>query len=219
MIFDSKGLPQDNGATDKMDSCRLSGLMAVIYHPQAPMMEHYVVKVDGVRMGVRHPDEFFSNNPLNFTRDQLIPLIAGLYAQNGITSVARHLFDAALSRGCRAQNSEYDAPGSTKQFPNGADLLHPGHMLILAKASGYSIWWTKLFGYPMVVIDVLFNAIFTPTREPNQLICALSVLGPKWLKFYKFVTPRWRTAVTDYWSGWRDEEAFGKAVISWLEKI
>lgn len=220
MFFDKKGLPRDNGATDMMDSCRLAAMLAIINHTDAPKMEHYLSRdANNFTVGVRHPDEIPANNYKNFTRDQLIPLVAGLYAQNGISSAARKLYDGCVKRGNRAQNTEYDQPGTAKQFPDGADFLHPGHMLVIAKAGGRDGFFNKVVGYPFVFCDVVFNAIFASTREPNQLICCLYILGPWWIRFYKTITPDWKKAVNNYWSGWRDESVLADKIIAWMDKF
>ena len=218
MIFDAQGLPTESGATSFGDSARLGGLLAVIEHPQTPDMTKYLVRVDGLLMGTRHPTEPTSSNPFNCTRDQLIPICAGLNKQ-GKHDEARELYDATLRRGLRAQNTEYDVPGSTKKFPDGADFMNPFHMLIMAIAAKKHVWLWAAPGYLFAVLDILFNAIFTPVRESNQLICALSVLGPRWLKLYMAVTPRWRQALTDYWDGWRNEPELSKDVIKYMESL
>jgi hypothetical protein len=219
MIFDENNYPRDSGATDMMDSCRLAGLLAIINHKHQIDMAKYTVKVDNQYLGVRHPNEIPSNNPKNFTRDQTIPLFAGIYAQNGISSLAKKLFQGIKERKWRAQNTEADYAGTTKKFPNGPDFFNPAHMLMMSVAAGEATFFRKLIGYPFVVLDILFNAIFTPTRESNQLICGLYLLGPSWLKFYKLVTPKWKIALTQYWGGWRGESQLAEEIIEWLEKI
>lgn len=72
MIFDSRGLPRDNGATDLQDSARLAGIMATFGIGNIPL-EMYVVN----GKYVRHPDEVI----YDFSRDQAICLMAGLAKQ------------------------------------------------------------------------------------------------------------------------------------------
>lgn len=214
MIFDNKSLPKDSGATDFMDSARLAGLLAVFGHEKTPDLSLYVIG----DLAVRHPNEgsnpgeMPSNNPKNFTRDQLMCLAAGLKAQ-GREDICYTLYEAARDRNYRAQNTEADVPGSTKKFPNGADFLSPGHMLVLAKCAGLR---GNMLGYPWLILDIIFNAIFSPERESNQLLCILKVMGPNWVKFYKKVTPKWAKAIQDYWSGWRNEPELAKFL---MEKL
>ncbi len=197
MIFDSLGLPKDTGASDKMDSCRLAGMMALVAHPLAPDMRSYVTGM----LGVRHPQEVPACNPKNFTRDQLMCLVAGLHAQGHIEECNK-LYMAAMGRNWRAQNTDHDYPNTPKKFPDGADWLSFSNRMILAKAAGHK---GNLLGYTWLLIDLVYNAIVTPTRESNQLLAQLSVVSPKWMKLYKLITPKWKKAITDYWCGWRQE--------------
>ena len=211
MIIDSLGLPKDTGASDKMDSARLAGIMALVDHPLAPNLTAYVVG----DMGVRHPQEVPANNPLNFTRDQLMCLVAGL-AKQGHIEACKALYEAAKSRHYFAQNSEADYPGTTKKFPNGRDYLSFSNRMILSICAGNK---GNLIGYSWLLMDIVFNAIFTPTRESNQLIAQLLVAGPKWIKLYKLITPKWRQAITDYWCTWRQEPELAKMLIDKLEGV
>lgn len=215
MIFDKYGLPRDNGASDSMDSCRLAAMMAVIGHPKAPNMLSYVTL--GLWEGVRHPFESPANNPLNFTRDQLIPLVVGLHALRSKGIALDWLYRDAKARGWRAQNVEKDLLGSNKTWPDGADWLSPFNRLVMAKAA--NIPGHEAIGRAWAVMDVLFNAVFTPTRESNQLLCSLHMLGPKWVRFYKRVTPKWKTALREYWGGWRGEAEFGEQIVTFFDQI
>ena len=207
MIIDVEGLPKEIGATDKMDSSRLAGMMALCNHPLTPDLSKYIVLND---QGVRHPTEFPANNPKNFSRDQLLCLLAGLYKQGRI-DICIKLHDAAKARGWWAQNIEDDVPGSTKRF---ADWLAFGNRLVLAKAAGKR---GNILGYPWLVLAILFNAIFTPIKESNQLLGQLFIMGPRWMKFYKLVTPKWQQALRDYWSGWRGEPELAEMLINKLD--
>ena len=77
----------------------------------------------------------------------------------------------------------------------------------------------NLIGYSRLLLDIVFNAIFTPTRESNQLIAQLSVVSPIWTKLYKAITPKWRQAIRDYWSGWRQEPELAERLVAKLEGI
>lgn len=203
MIFDYMGLPKDTGATDWLDSCRLAGMMAITKHSDAPKMTSYLI----LDQGVRHP----SSNPNNFTRDQLIPLMAGLCSQNKIKE-AEGLYGAALFRHCRAQNT-HTLDGKEKPWYSGADILTPLHMLVMAKAARKTNYIWEVLGRLNAVVDVFYNAAFTPERESNQLICCLYVLGPRWLSFYRLITPKWENSVINYWTGWRGEPELAEKII------
>lgn len=75
MIFDSLGLPKENGATDLQDSARLAGIMTVFEWPQRVNLLYYIHSENGY---VRHPFEI----QYDFSRDQAACLIAGLYRQS-----------------------------------------------------------------------------------------------------------------------------------------
>jgi hypothetical protein len=212
MIFDKNGLPKDTGASDCMDSARLAGLMALFEHPQAPNLNQYLVKVDYSNhlQGVRHPDESpSSSNPKNFTRDQLVPLVAGLNKQ-GYVMNCRSLLAAAEERNCRAQNTEADVPGSTKSFPDGADLLPPSVMNHLRICGGLK---PKLFGKIWLVADIIFSSIFARMNEPNQLMSLCKIAGPKYVSLFRRLNPKLDDAIREYWSGWRGESDFAEFLI------
>lgn len=211
MIFDATGLPRDVGATDMMDSARIAGMLAIINHLKTPPLSRYIISDN---LGVRHPYEYPSNNPLNFTRDQLLCLVAGLYKQSD-TSSCKKLYEAAKFRGWRAQNTESDVPGSVKKFPDGPDWLSPSHRMVLSICAGNR---GNLLGYIWLFFDIIFNTLFTPNREPNQLLAMLSIVSPKWLRLYKFVTPKWKEAVRSYWGGWRREPELANLIINHFEK-
>lgn len=222
MIFDNDGLPKDVGATDYMDSARLAGLMAIFKMDKAPSMLSYIVKSSkGEALGVRHPfegiviGEMPSNNPYNFTRDQLICLAAGLHAQ-GHTETVKSLYESAKSRGYRAQNTEADYPGTLKKFPNGADLLTPSHMNHLRMCANLK---PGLLGKAMLMLDILYSGLFKKMSEPNQLICMLIVAGPIYVRMWKKINSKWKDAIKEYWSGWRQEPELADHMIGMLEKI
>lgn len=55
MIFDNLGLPKDNGASDRQDSARLAGLLAVFDWPQYIPLHVYFR--EGEKKYVRHPED------------------------------------------------------------------------------------------------------------------------------------------------------------------
>lgn len=208
------GLPRDTGASDWQDSCRLAGLMTLTKHQSAPEMKYYTRESSEGLMGIRCPGEPPADNPYNFSRDQLVLLVAGLYTQGNI-ELTKQLYIKAKERGYRAQNIEHDYPGTTKKWPDGPDILSPSvmnHLRLCAGLPGFAI------GYGFLVLDILINAAFTPMREPNQLIAMCVVAGPKYVRLYKKTTSKWREALRDYWSGWRREPEIAEHVIQFLEK-
>ncbi len=210
MIIDVRGLPRDVGATDTMDSARLAGIMASFEHPLSPDLSAYIVQDN---QAVRHPFDFPANNPKNFSRDQFLCLIVGLRKQGKI-DICRKLRDAARDRNWFAQNTEEDIPGSTKKFPHGADWLSFSNRMIINKCAGMS---GNPLGYVWLFLEIVLNAIKSPTEESNQLISQLLVVNKAWMKFYKLITPKWKEAITNYWSGWRGEPELATLMINKLE--
>jgi len=145
MKFDELGLPQDNGSTDKQDSARLAGLLTVFEWPQKVDCSKYValnVYNDKLEY-VRHPQEY----RYNFSRDQSIPLMAGLFKQNETGLV-------------------------NKEYITGRDLFSPsqnGHVRICQGLKPR--WYQSLWLW----IDVVYSALFAPLYEPNQLACMMLV--------------------------------------------
>jgi hypothetical protein len=216
MIFDSEGLPKDNGATDFMDSARLAGLMAVFSIPNAPQLRKYI-RSDW--LAVRHPTEGLregempSNNPLNFTRDQLICLSAGLCYQ-GYQLEAKMLLREAEARGNRAQNTEADYPGTKKKFPNGADFLSPSHMSHLRRCAGFE---PTFIGNLWLKMDIIFNGLFSKNdTEQNQLMCMCLIAGRPYVQMYKKWNKKWDLQTQLYWSGWRNEPEVAKQIINYI---
>lgn len=217
MIFDELGLPRDSGATDMMDSARLAGLMVLFNYKadKIDLMRYIKYDENGVLVGVRHPTEVPSNNPKNFTRDQLVLLAAGLKKQ-GQAGTVRKLYYAAEDRCYRAQNTEADHPGTKKKFPNGADILGPDVMNHLRICGDLESKDLSLF---FLQVSIMFNAKYSPLREPNQLICLCMMAGDDYVRMYKKHTINWRHAIREYWSKWRGEPELAEHMISVLEEI
>ena len=215
------GLPCDNGSTDAMDSARLAGLLVLFNYPgfDKNLLRKYVQynEEEGQWVAVRHPFEYPANNYKNFTRDQLVPLVSGL--KQAAPVLAERLLTAAITRGNRAQNTEYDVPGSTKAFPNGTDWLSPSVMNHLRLCAGTK---PTLFGKLWLIGDILFNAFITHLSEPNVLICMCYVAGPFYIKLLKRLNASERSdnassldkAITDYWCGWRNEPEVAEVIKS-----
>jgi len=221
MIFDELGLPKDVGATDKMDSARLAGLMVLIGFKSEgiDLMKYIKYDQDGRVVAMRHPTEVPSNNHKNFTRDQLLPLVAGLKKQ-GHAGTVRKLYYAAKERCYRAQNTEADHDGTLKKFPNGADLLTPDVMNHLRICGDLE---PKLLGKLFLKASMYVSAKYTPLREPNQLWATLIMAGDDYVRQYKKMNPQWKRAIRKYWSeedgAWRGEPELAEHFINYLEAI
>jgi len=114
MIFrDSHGLIVDSNG-DAGDSARAAGIVDLFSNNQPTQSWIYVGSVTG--LGVRHPYQAPWDNPKNFTRDQQICLMAGLWAARDATSkrLAKKMFWSSFRRGFFCQNIERDSDGSKK---------------------------------------------------------------------------------------------------------
>lgn len=185
MIYDELGLPKVTGATDLQDSAHAAGMLTLFnYGPKIPL-ELYVDL--NKKSYVRHPKEAH----YDFSRDQSIPLVAGLYKQN-----LEHLVDRA--------------------FITGKDIITPdvqGHLKRCKslKANWIQDAWLKA--------AILWHAKRTPLDEPNNVIAMSMVAGLDYVRFWKKHNYTWRTSIFNYWGGWRGEQGFAIHLIDQLEKI
>jgi hypothetical protein len=212
MIFDSHGLPKDTGASDYADSARLAGLMGTFGHPDmtAEKIALYVIGDQGVRYPFVDPTgNLSSNNPKNFTRDQLNCLAAGLNVLRR-PDLALKLYRAAQYRNWRGQNTEADVIGSTKKFPNGADIFLFDTMSHLKTCAGQG---PTIMGRINLIIDICFNAWVKPMAEPNQIMCLCKIAGPKYVKLLRKLNKKLDAAIREYWCGWRGEPEFAEFLI------
>lgn len=195
---------------DGMDSAMRAGVMGTFGNkPTSPLYE-----MDG--MFRRHPLRVPSNNPLNCTRDQMIPLAAGLYF-SGQTEICKRVFWATLKRFCFAQNIERDYPG-TRKYPwphvmtggdpvdegklrmfDWADPMLPHHMMHLALCGRVrSMYWIGILGYPLLFLSILLNPE-NEDHEQNQLQTMCAVAGPWWVNFYRRTCTNWTRQTRYYW--------------------
>lgn len=206
------GFPRDENCTDNMDSARLSGLLACLNHQQAPDLRSYLYSRWGI---VRCPTplnaEDWCQNPWNVTRDQLVPVIAGLVAQGHILD-AQCLCKAIEARGWRAQNSEADKPGSIKPWYNGPDWFFGAEKEMCRNIlrSGDNDSWLRA--------KILWDTKINPWHEPSQLICMMSLAGPEYIDGWKYLHPDWKRCVREYWlTGSRQDQEVNDFVIEALE--
>lgn len=110
MIYkDVNGFPVEQ-SYDGGDSAVRAGITAVCNPNTTIDLEQYHTHSGNM---VRHPTQIPWNNPKNFTRDQLICIVAGLYAQGKHELIKKILYSRMKSY-FFAQNTERDHVGSTK---------------------------------------------------------------------------------------------------------
>ena len=160
---------------------------------------------------VRHPTQEPWNNPNNCSRDQLIGYLAGCW-RDGRTEIAVSLLNSHRDRGWICQNTENDAPGTTKNPPLG-DPLGPHHMMFLRICAGDLDAATDL-----VSQLALYTAIQTASNdvesEQNQLLL-LSIICCQ-LDLYVAAQSKYKDALMHYWGGepWRGQRSIATNLIN-----
>ncbi len=212
--------PRDNGAETWGDSARLAGLMALVDHPDTPPLEEYVIYYNGEWLGVRVPVEDptspGANNPYNFTRDQTLPLMAGLRKQEKIEA-ARKLYESFKKRNFRGQNVEVWDWGSKKTgLFTGPDIFSPSARLAITMAAGVKpSLLLKVFGVLFLILDICWASLNSDDFEINQTIAAAYLIGKlHWIKRIK----GWQAKTRSYWCGWRDEPELAEMIINLIQK-
>jgi len=226
MMTDQFGLPVSSSG-DGMDSAMRAGVRGTFGNiPASPLYE-----IEPGQL-CRHPFHFPSNNRKNFTRDQLMPLAAGLYF-SGHTEICRRVFWKTILRGGFAQNSERDYPGTTK-YPwphvmtggdpvdegkmrlfDWADPLMPHHLMHLAFCGKVKLmYWIAVIGYPFLLLSVLLNPE-DKKAEQNQLQCMCAVAGKFWIDLYKRSSRSWMTQTKHYWKE-REQPEYADMIIESL---
>lgn len=216
--------PANPSYADGGDSAMRTGLMALCGSGQdsGNLARFNVINQSGspTDLLVRHPYQFPWNNPNNFTRDQLICYAAGAKS-SGATNVTKRIFKAAVKRGFRAQNTEYDAPGTIKKFPNGPDLLSPSDVLFLAytaNANRLLILLLSIAGIPWFLLTLLVATKINPTGEQNQIICQCLTFGKFDTWLYTKLHKSWKAELILYWAGWRGQIEIAQALITKVEE-
>jgi hypothetical protein len=159
--------------------------MGLLHHPQTPDLTRYVIK----GKYVRHPIE---GNKYPFSRDQLIPLVAGLRAQG-----YRNFVDIA-----------YD--------PENGDWISPSQRDHIMRCRGMADSW---LGKLWLNADIAWAKYINPEAELNQLIAMLVIAGPEYVRKFKHNNKSWQLSLQNYWCTWRNEKEFCEFMIDMLERI
>lgn len=194
MIFDKLGLPRDNGATDKQDSARLAGILATFDWPQKANNIYLYLKE---KTYVRHPEE----RVYDFSRDQAIPLMAGLNAL-GYHDKIKAFFRERAKDFFFCQNIERDVPGSRKSLfsskPDYADPLFFNHLGALILGGRIRALYLLVPFCLLVHLLMIVLHKFSGHFEENQIIAECSMYGT--LKVYKCIHSGWEQVSMKYWS-------------------
>lgn len=216
MNTDNLGLILDKNG-DGGDSANRCGLVSTFM----PITCIDLLKFEKNGICVRHPNQTPWNNPKNFSRDQLIPLMSGLSEKHQYET-ARRIFWAHARRFFFCQNFERDVPGSTKYpwphtFVNDkgeketrlfdfADPLFPGdiwHMIKCARI--YWLYWFAILGLPWFMIELKTFCRWNPGDDEGQMTCKCKKQGEWALRLYAKWRDNWDRKLWDYWKVRRDQ--------------
>jgi hypothetical protein len=191
----------------------------------------------------RHPLQTPWNNPKNFTRDQLIPFVAGCHRAREYALV-RRVFWRHARRLFFCQNSERDYPGTKKSLfpqyykagarfddktiiqkdgwvwkPNFADILAPHDIwhLILCGRIWY-LYWLAPLGFASLLISLWFHCRYNKGNDEGQIISLCEIAGEWFKRKYKQWRTGWQTKLETYWNGWRKEQSLCSMIIYGMEK-
>jgi len=109
--LDQDGVPTDVISKDYMDSAVRAGILTITKHDKAPYLKYYVLNNGEF---IRGPKTSKATNPKNFTRDQMLCLVAGLSTNAEYHEDIRTNLYNRIKSFFFAQNTERDEPGSTK---------------------------------------------------------------------------------------------------------
>ena len=238
MIFrDSSGYPV-NRDQDGMDSSVRAGMLTIC-HPSGETA-HIEDYVQPWGLCVRHPTGYPESNKWNFTKDQLKPLVAGLYAI-GRHDLIRKIFYAHLIRFMFCQDIQRDVTGSWKfPWPHTAqdwskdqgrlyfkgpqefrlfdcsEPLLPDDWWFLIKAGKmYPLYALVILGIPWWVTALYFHTKSNNSEE-NQMIAMISVFGNWSKQLYVKWNPNWRTKSLVYWLS-RGEIEYHQELEKWMD--
>lgn len=222
MYYDKEHFPL-NETLDGMDSAMRAGVMGTF---EKPVLKMYAYEIFPGLL-CRHPNQVPSNNPYNFTRDQMMPLVSGLYF-TGNHEIVRRVFWKTAKRFFFSQNTERDVYGSTKapwphRFINdqnkaetrsfdGPDPLffhHIGHLILCGRI--YSLYPLLCFSYPFLFLALAFNSTQVDS-EQNQIQCMAKRAGRGWVVLYKLFNRNW-TAQTEYYWSQRHESEYADLIM------
>lgn len=198
---------------DGGDSANRSGLARLC----GSLEELHEFEVDGLCM--RHPFQKPWDNFRNFSRDQLLPLIAGFHEDDELEGylASKRIFWSHVRRLLFCQNFQRDIPGSWKYpWPNTfindkgesekvlfdfADPLLPDHIWHLILCA--RIYW--LYGFGIIGIPWLCGALylhcrFDKSNDEGQIISQCIIAGPWFVKKYKQWKPDWKDSLNQYWN-------------------
>jgi hypothetical protein len=231
MFIDSYGLVVEQSGSGG-DSSHYSGLY-VVATGSLDINLNKLVLPSGY--AVRHPGDGlvdWHSNPGNFSRDQLMPLVAGLYRQ-GRGDLVKQLAKQHAKRAFFAQNIDRDVPNSPKRpYPhyfvnkdgvtefswfNYRDPLLPHHIHALLKGAGYRFHFLL---YPISFITYILEGLSLragPNYDVGTFFSTGYVLG--YGKLFKTLLPDWRFRLNQFLLGWRQGQIIHEPLIETINKL
>jgi hypothetical protein len=194
------------------DSARSTGLMALFGSTEDLNLIKEFEVPKGSGLLTRHPWDYTDDC---FTRDQALPLIAGLWAAKEF-EITKRVFWSHAKRGFFCQNYRTQFTRVNKGF-FGRDPLSPshiGHLILCAKM--YWLYPILPFCYLWLFFDILWATKVKPDMEQNQLISMLVVYDMLWL--WAWLHPAWQKPILSYWCGWRDQCQIAEFMIKGIER-
>lgn len=214
---DSNGYPLDQ-TLDGGDSCVRAGILSMCREQYRS--HHYVFE----KQGMRHPSQVPWNNRKNFSRDQLLLLLAG-NIPTGFTHYNKDLFYSHLKRFFFAQNFERDHVGTTKKpwphkvdgkwrYFDFADPLLPNHIGCLIIA-GRIVWAypALVLCYPWHLLSIYLHSL-GKHHEENQMIAECYIYGT--LRLYRSWHKNWLSISREYWAK-RNEIEYHNMLVKLVE--
>jgi hypothetical protein len=199
------------------DASRSSGIMATF----GPITEYknLIHHIDAKRF-VRHPNQLPHNDPSNFSRDQLIPLLSGckkaidFYYNQSLYEVDKNYIKKSLKANF--------ARATFKYFPlfgicQNKDFLAPDtiwHWILCGKMKW--LYWYAPLGYLWQILHIIFMTKVNPKHEQNQTICLAYTSGL--MKLWVWLHPNWEQSIKDYWCGWRNQEEIAEIIIKGIKE-
>lgn len=177
------------------------------------------------------PNQARWNNEWNFSRDQLLALVAGLN-KIGRHDMIKRAFYSHMKRLFTCQNWQHDDFGTYK-YPwphkstyNGdfvwfdsADILLPHNIWCLIR--GGRVYWAYPFivvALPFFLIDLILHVFFSKHYEENQFIAQSSFYSKYFVRFYRKFKKNWRIINRRYWHD-RNEEEYADIIEEYVQSV
>lgn len=203
---------QADGSLDGGDSAHRTGVAAFC---NSAFDGSLLPLFESTGVMTRHPTQAPWNNWKNCTRDQLTGYVAGCWRAN-CSAINRRLYQAHKNRvpPFTCQNTENDAPGTTKIPPIG-DLLSPADIMFLRIAAGDDAAFRDVLAQFSlhVAIEVADRDV---KIDKTNLMLESIVCGR--LNLFVQVHSNYEDCLRYYWSGWRQQPRIAEELIWVVQK-